>query len=45
MIKEFIVNVVRYFGSGDDLANVDQSDNGTCCLRVEIEVELIITFL
>ena len=37
---------MRYFGSGDDLADVDQSDNGTCCLRVVlIEVELNITFL
>ena len=45
MIKEFIVKGVRYFGSGDDLADVDQSDNDTCRFRVVIEVRLIITFL
>ena len=45
MIKEFLVKGVRYFGSGDDLADVDQSDNDTCCFRVVIEVRLIITFL
>ncbi len=41
---DFFLNIVA-FSSGDDLADVDQSDNGACCLRVVIEVQLKIAFL
>jgi hypothetical protein len=45
MIKEFFVKVVRYFGAGDDLVDIDQSDNATCCFHVVIEIKLIIKIL